>query len=130
MFKSIALGLALAFSVLVGAPGMSTVSAQADPTDAAQTQVCNGISTTVGGGCSAAQGAKLNTIIAGVLNILSIVAGVAAVIMIVISGLKSITSSGDSSNIAGAKNTLIYAIVGLIVVALSQTIVRFVLARV
>jgi hypothetical protein len=54
---------------------------------------------------------------------------VVAVIMIIVGGLKYITSGGDSGNITSAKNTILYAIVGLIVVALAQIIVRFVLER-
>jgi hypothetical protein len=70
---------------------------------------------------------KVNSLIADVINILSVVVGVVAVIMIIIGGFKYITSSGDSNNVASAKNTIIYAIVGLIIVALAQVIVRFVL---
>ena len=50
-------------------------------------------------------------------------------IVIVVAGFKYVTSAGDASKIASAKNTLIYAIVGLIIVAMSQAIVRFVLQR-
>jgi hypothetical protein len=50
--------------------------------------------------------------------------------MIIVGGLKYITSGGDSGNVSGAKNTILYAIVGLVVVALAQIIVRFVLTRV
>jgi len=52
---------------------------------------------------------------------------VAAVIMIIVGGFRYITSGGDSTRVGGAKNTLIYAIVGLIIVALAQAIVHFVL---
>lgn len=64
-----------------------------------------------------------------VLNILSVLVGVAAVIMIIIGGFKYIISSGDSGNIKSAKDTILYAIVGLIVVALAQVIVKFVLHK-
>jgi hypothetical protein len=50
--------------------------------------------------------------------------------MIIIGGLKYITSGGDSSNVTGAKNTILYAVVGLVVVAMAQFIVRFVLTKV
>ena len=50
--------------------------------------------------------------------------------MIVVGGLKYITSGGDSSNVTGAKNTILYAIIGLIIVALAQLLVRFVLRTV
>lgn len=72
---------------------------------------------------------KLTDIIKVVINILSVVVGVVAVIMIIFGGLKYITSGGDSSNVSSAKNTIIYAIVGLVIVALAQFIVRFVLDK-
>ena len=64
------------------------------------------------------------------VNLLSIIVGVVAVIMIVFGGFKYITSGGDSNNVSSAKNTLIYDIVGLVIVALAQVIVRFVLSNV
>lgn len=81
--------------------------------------------------CETGTGAEatVNTIIEDVVNIFSIVVGVVAVIMIIIGGLKYITSSGDSGNVTSAKNTILYAIIGLIIVALAQVIVRFVLNR-
>jgi hypothetical protein len=57
------------------------------------------------------------------------VVGVIAVIMIIIGGLKYVTSGGDSSAVGSAKNTIIYALVGLVVVALAQALVKFVLAK-
>ncbi len=71
----------------------------------------------------------INNLIATVINIFSVVVGVVAVIMIIIGGLKYITSSGDSNNVTSAKNTILYAIIGLVVVALAQFIVKFVLQR-
>lgn len=71
----------------------------------------------------------VNKIIKLALNLLSMVAGVIAVIMIIVSGFKYVTSQGDASSISSAKQSLIYAIVGLVVVAMAQFIVRFVLAK-
>ena len=71
----------------------------------------------------------VNNTVALVINVLSLVIGVVAVIMIIIGGLKYITSSGESSNIQGAKNTILYAIIGLVIVALAQIIVRYVLVQ-
>lgn len=65
-----------------------------------------------------------------VVNILSAVVGIAAVIMIIVSGISYMTSQGDSSKIQSAKNTIIYAVVGLIVVLLSRTIIGFVAGKV
>ena len=72
---------------------------------------------------------KVDTIIKLVINVFSLVVGVVSVIMIIIGGLKYIISGGEGSNITGAKNTILYAIIGLVVVALAQVIVRFVLAK-
>ena len=72
---------------------------------------------------------KIDDIITAVINIFSLVVGVVAVIMIIIGGLKYITSGGDSGNITGAKNTILYAIIGLVVVALAQFIVKFVIGK-
>lgn len=71
----------------------------------------------------------INDMITLVINIFSIIVGVISVIMIIIGGLKYITSGGDSGNVSGAKNTILYAVIGLVVVALSQVIVRFVLEK-
>jgi hypothetical protein len=94
----------------------------------AQSEICNGLGQT-GGSCGGS-GTPINHAIAAAINILSLVGGVAAVIMLIIGGLRFITSSGDSSNVASARSTIIYALVGLIIVALAQFIVHFVLAKV
>jgi hypothetical protein len=72
----------------------------------------------------------LQGIASKVVNFLSVIVGVVAVIMIIVGGFRYITSGGESSNVSGAKNTLIYAIVGLIIVALAQFIVHFVLGQI
>jgi len=64
-----------------------------------------------------------------IINVFSIIVGVVAVIMIIWGGFKYITSGGDSGKVTSAKNTIIYAIIGLIIVALSQFIVQFVLQK-
>ena len=58
---------------------------------------------------------------------MSVIVGVIAVIMIVYAGFKYITSGGESNGVSSAKNSLIYAIVGLVIVALAQIIVHLVL---
>jgi hypothetical protein len=73
--------------------------------------------------------ANVNQLIRTVINIFSVIVGVIAVIMIIYGGFKYITSGGDSGKISAAQQTIIYAIVGLIIVALAQIVVRFVLSR-
>lgn len=62
-----------------------------------------------------------------VVNLISLIVGIVAIIMIIYGGFRYITSGGDSGRVGNAKNTLIYAIIGLIIVALSQFIVHYVL---
>lgn len=64
-----------------------------------------------------------------VANLIAVVVGIASVIMIIISGFKYITSSGDPSNIKSAKDTLMFAIVGIVITVSARAIVLFVLSR-
>lgn len=94
-----------------------------------QQAVCESIGS--GADCadsSAGGGTQVDSVISTVITILTAIVGVLAVIMIVVSGYKYITSAGDSNKLTSAKNTLIYAIIGLVIVALAQTIARFVLS--
>jgi hypothetical protein len=72
---------------------------------------------------------NVNDTIASLVNILSIAVGIVAVIMIILGGLRYVTSGGSSEKITSAKNTILYALIGLIIVALAQVIVRFVLNK-
>lgn len=67
--------------------------------------------------------------IQSIVNLISAIIGIVAVIMIIIGGLRYVTSGGDSGKVSNAKNTIVYAIVGLIVVALAQVIVKFVISE-
>lgn len=69
----------------------------------------------------------LDDTIANVVDLISLVVGVVAVIMIIVGGFRYITSGGNQESVKSAKNTIIYAIIGLIIVALAQIIVKFVL---
>ncbi len=62
-----------------------------------------------------------------VVNVISLLAGIAAVIMIVIGGIRLVSSGGSSEGVGSAKNMIIYAIIGLVIVALAQLIIHFVL---
>ncbi|MGH7239925.1 MAG: pilin [Candidatus Saccharimonadales bacterium] len=72
----------------------------------------------------------IRDIIHTVTEIIAAVAGIVAVIMIIISGLRFISSGGESQQVAGARNNLLYAIIGLVVIALASTIITFVISRV
>jgi len=69
-------------------------------------------------------------IITKVIQILVIILGIAAVIVIMVAGLSFVLSGGDPAKIATARNAIIYASVGLVVAVLAQTLVVFVLKKV
>lgn len=66
-------------------------------------------------------------VIKTVVNTLLFLLGVISVIMIIVSGIRYTTSSGDASAVTSAKNTLTYSIVGLIVAILAFAIVNYVI---
>ncbi len=74
-------------------------------------------------------GGSVQNLIARIINTLSVIVGAICVIMIIIGGFRYVTSAGESNSVSGAKNTILYAIVGLIIVAFAQIIVQFVLQR-
>ncbi|HUC88234.1 MAG TPA: hypothetical protein VMR95_03750 [Candidatus Binatia bacterium] len=92
-------------------------------------EACAGVDLSSTGSCPDTT-TNLNNILSTVISILSIVVGIIAVIMIIIGGLKFITSGGEASKSAGARNTIIYALIGLVVAVLAQVLVHFVLNRV
>ena len=61
------------------------------------------------------------------INIILWVVGVAAVIVIIVAGLKYVTSSGNPSAVSSAKTTILYAVIGLVIAITAYAIVNFVL---
>lgn len=72
---------------------------------------------------------QINSIVHTIVNLLSAIVGIVAVIMIIVGGFRYITSGGNDASVTSAKNTILYAIIGLVVVALAQVIVRFTLSK-
>lgn len=71
-----------------------------------------------------------NGVILRAAAILSVIASIAAIIAIIVAGIMFVTAAGDSNRISTAKNTIIYSIVGLVVIFLARTIVVFVINNV
>ena len=90
-----------------------------------KSDACDGLSQVGGNTCGDSSG--VGDLVASVVTILSYIAGVAGVIMVVVSGFRFITSAGDSGKVASARSALVYALVGLAVAALAQFLVHFVL---
>lgn len=64
-----------------------------------------------------------------VINVLLFLIGAVSVIMIIIGGIRYVLSGGDSTQITGAKNTILYAVIGLVVALLAYAIVNFVVTQ-
>ena len=65
-----------------------------------------------------------------ITNTVLFAVGIISVIMLIYGGLRYIISGGDSKKVTDAKNTIMYAIIGLIIAILSYAIVNFVISAV
>lgn len=111
---------------------LGTTTIISSPTLAADADVC---STNVPDSVKEAAGCNSNTdsLQSAITNILSAIIGVAGLVSvayIIVGGIQYMTSSGDSSKTEKAKKTILYALIGLIVCALSFAIVNFAISRI
>ncbi len=114
------------------APLLSTGTSYASSTDflpacssggiASNTKVCGGVQKQTKNNSNV-----VITIIKDAINILSYIVGIASIIIIIISGFTMIVAGGDSNSTANAKKGLLAAVIGILVVALAQALVVFVL---
>jgi heme A synthase len=65
-----------------------------------------------------------------ITKIVAFVSGAAAIILILVGSIQYVTSAGDSNKITGARDTIIYALIGLIVIVLAVSIIEFVLNKI
>lgn len=79
----------------------------------------------IGGDEAGNTGADFSKLLKSIINILLFLIGAIAVIMIIVGGIRYVTSAGDQSAVTGAKNTILYAIVGLVIAVMSYAIVNF-----
>lgn len=79
----------------------------------------------IGGGNSPSLQSSVKTMVNAFLFLI----GAVAVIMIIYGGFRYVTSAGDSSAVTSAKNTIIYAAVGLVVAISAYAVVNFVIVN-
>ena len=89
---------------------------------------------TISDGAASARGAQQPSALFGdsgvfaeISSVLLFIVGAIADIMIVIGGLRYVVSGGDASQVQAAKNTILYALVGIIVAILAYAAVNFVI---
>ena len=110
---------ALALGINLVAPTASPVSALSSVQDGVNASKGTGVSGTLFGGST--------SIFTVIVNILLFIIGAISVIMLIIGGIKYTVSNGDSSQVTSAKNTILYAIVGLVIAFLAFAAVNWVL---
>lgn len=77
--------------------------------------------------CQDGETGDAGNVIEIVVNTLLFIIGVISVIMIIVGGIRYATSGGDSGSVNGAKNTIFYAVIGLLVAIFAYAIVNWVL---
>ena len=144
--KSYLLTTSTALLLLVPTVGITAVASAATGTGTGgngckgiSDSLAEGVNSSIPGGGTEGGGVNCNatgvddsavkTLGAKIVNTFSIIVGIASVIMIIYGGFRYITSGGESGRVGAAKNALLYAIVGLVIVALAQLIIHFVLSQ-
>jgi len=128
--------LIVSAALMIFAPAIGTTAVAGAACTAISQSVANGANSSLpdSGGTKGidCEGAGVNNesvqnLAKRIITTFSIIVGAASVIMIIYGGFRYITSGGESGRVGAAKNALLYAIVGLVIVALAQIIIRFVL---
>lgn len=91
----------------------------------------NNMSISTGADCAQGNGQPTQLVGNGgifnrITSILLFIVGAVAVIMLIFGGIRYIVSGGDQNNVTAAKNTILYAIIGIIVALLAYAAVKFV----
>jgi hypothetical protein len=100
-------------------------SAACDPTSGSAAQ---------GAACAAGTNAPTNlfgngSLFQAIANILIFLIGAVSVIMIIVGGLRMVISSGNPANVKSARETILYAIVGVVIAIMSYAVIHFILGN-
>lgn len=124
IFKNIFLSIALVGVLCLG--GMTATASAA----CATAKACAGQGVDqVGGNNKGNNASDFTKLIKNIINVLLFLIGAIAVIMIIIGGLRYVTSAGDASQTKAAKDTILYSIVGLVIAIMSYAIVQWVIDK-
>lgn len=95
----------------------------------AQSSIQNGINSAKGDGVPD-QLFGNGSIFTTVVNVMLFIIGAICVIMLIFGGIRYTTSAGNSANVTAAKNTIMYAIIGLVIAFLAFAVVNWVLVAI
>src|SRR5688572_24496967 len=70
-----------------------------------------------------------NSLWTRILDAFTFIIGAISVLMIIIGGIRYVTSGGDQAGVKAAKDTILYSVIGLIVAMLAYAIVHFVISN-
>ena len=129
MIKTITLSVLFTISIFCAGLFALNATTGASPVLFADAQkvVCDGAVLIAGGDCDPATGTGLQKILKAVTTAFAWVLGVVAVIVLIYGGFKYVTSGGDSNKVSSAKNNILYAIIGLVIAAVAQPFVNYVI---
>lgn len=103
----------------------------AGPLSGSKDEVCAGVALQPSGVCNPnTAGGKLRHTVRIVIDVISVIAGIISVIFVILAGFRFVTSGGEANAVASARSAAVYALVGLVVVAVSQILVKYVMFRV
>ncbi len=71
-----------------------------------------------------------DSVLTKITNVIAVVSGVVAVFVIVIAGGQFVFSGGDSQKVQNARNAILYAVIGLVVIIVARSIVLFVVSKI
>lgn len=116
--KSWLAGTLLALGLVLAPAGLAPVNVSAE---------CSGVDCVNQGANNARTGAtSIDQVIKNVTNVLLFLVGAVSVIMLVLGGFKYVASNGNADQIKSAKNTILYAVIGLVVAIIAYAVVDFV----
>ncbi len=113
-----AIATVLSVSGVVATAPQAAYAACSTPTGC----VTSGVDTAGGGGKTT----SVQSIIKTVIQVLFFLIGALSVIMIIVGGFRYVVSQGESGRVKSAKDTIMYAVIGLVVAILAWVIVDFV----
>jgi hypothetical protein len=75
-------------------------------------------------------GGSLQTLVRSVINVLLIIAGVVAVVYLIIGGYQYVTSAGNAEQAAAGRTTVLNAIIGLVIILAAFLVINFVMQQI
>jgi len=129
MIKKFLAGLGLFLVIFAAVPATSMAWSPSTNVNCSGQAASSAFCTDVKNKKDPISGSDGNGLLIKVTNLIALIAGVTAVIIIILAGLRFVTSGGGSEDVAGARRTIIYALVGVVVIILARTLIIYILSK-